>query len=154
MSDEFENFLMNQKLAKPSNSLDDRILDLLDPAPKKMKSFPWQKVLTYSAAAGLFLAIGVSELLKQYASDTNSAPVKSVDKTNSSAVNDVIRVNTTESKGDFATGEIFEVEDGKFVKPVIRRVLIKKSWFDEDQQLRIESEEPHHELFYVPVAAD
>lgn len=159
MSDEFENMLKTLPLKQPSSELDDKIEAIIsNPAAHSPKpvEFNFARFLTYAVAALLFVAIGVTEIVRR----SSDAPASIVDKTPADnktkpvKADSAIRVSTSESSDDFMKGKVIEMEDGSLVRPVIRQKVIKKIYYDSETNTRVVVEEPQNEIYYVPVQVD
>ena len=159
MSEELEKLISAQTLKQPSKELDDKILALLNqPEEPPVKAFPWSKVISYSAAALLFLSIGITEFIvkpsrvnevsgsEEIQKQPNSEPLKVVSPT--------LKVSTTERNDNIMSGEVIELENGMLVKPMIREVIHRRTYYDKVKKVQVEVSEPRHEIFYVPVNAD
>ena len=160
MSDEFEDMLKTMPLKEPSSELDDKIFSIIqDEAPETPEPvmFNFKKFLTYAVAALLFIAIGVTEMIrrsnqpaemlteKTTPADTKSKPIKA---------ESAIKVSTSESSDNFIRGEVFELDNGSFVRPVIRQKIVKKIYYDSETNTQIVVEEPENEIYYVPLDVD
>jgi len=152
MNEEVEQLLKEQPLKKPSQELDSRIFDMLEKASEpSIYVFPWRKVITYAAAAMLFLAVGISEYLKRGATVADTVvTLPEVKKgTTASPASPTINVSTTQDS--FVRGRLIKLDDGRLVRPIIRRVIIRKRYFDKAKNVEVFVEEPHQEVFYVPL---
>ena len=163
MSDELEEIIKSMPLKEPSSALDDRINAIFQQEqpveePQELppvKAFPWQKVLTYAVAAMLFLSIGITELMRR--SNNTTPDVNTItqnDKDDNSKAVETLKVSTSRSQGNIALGEPIEHDNGKYVKPVMKRVIIKKTHFDKEKNMHIEVEVPNLEIIFVPMTAE
>lgn len=116
MSEDFEEYVRSQSLKKPSADLDDRVMALFDQkqALPEVKSFPWQKVVTYAVAAMLFLAIGVTEFIER--SKLSSSPALVEDESSVPAV-PVMKVNSQPSSSN-VSADFVEKQRKKLTSPV------------------------------------
>ncbi|MCM8528061.1 MAG: hypothetical protein NE327_16180 [Lentisphaeraceae bacterium] len=159
MSDEFENMLKDLPLKEPSNELDNKISSIISSEGRSAEpiSFNFKKFLTYAVAASLFLAIGVTEMLRK-----DSQPAGAVADQNTPAENiskpvkadSAIKVSTSESSDNFLRGEVIELDNGSFVRPVIRQKTTRKIYYDSETNTQIVVEDPENEIYYVPLEVD
>lgn len=159
MSDEFENMLKTLPLKEPSSELDDKILSIIDSEGTVLsepKTFNFKKFLTYAVAASLFIAIGVTEILRRNKQPETLAVTRSSAEKISKPVKaqTAIKVSTSESSDDFIRGEVFELDNGSLVRPVIRQRTVKKIYYDSATNTQIVVEEPENEIYYVPLEVD
>ena len=163
MSEELEDIIKSLPLKEPSGSLDSRIEEILKQEPKaeaeseeipEVKPFPWQKVVMYSVAALLFMSIGIAELVKR--SGSSDAPVEIVDNppVNDGKAVDTFTVSTKQSEGKVLRGNVIELEDGTLVRPMIRQIIIRKTYFDKEKNVQVEVEEPQNEIYYIPLDSE
>ena len=160
MSDEFEEMLKTLPLKEPSSELDDKIFNIIanegsvSPEPKKVN---FNKFLTYAVAAGLFIAIGVTELVRRNSQPVDNTVVDNVpaeNKNQAVKADKAITVSTSESSDDFLRGEVFELENGQLVRPLIRQKSVRKIYYDSETNTQIIVEEPENEIYYVPLEVD
>ena len=163
MSDELEEIIKSMPLKEPSSALDDRINAIFQQEqpveePQELppvKAFPWQKFLTYAVAAMLFLSIGITELMRR--SNNTTPDVNTItqnDKVDNSKAVETLKVSTSQSQGNIALGKPIELDNGKYVKPVMKRVIIKETHFDKEKNMHIEVEVPKLEIIFVPMTAE
>lgn len=162
MSDEVEDFIKDLALKEPSSALDDKIFKLLEeesssePPLQLLPKRSWSKIITYAAAAMLFLSVAIAEFYKNSASQKKE--VGSVEPApkgvEDNKVNTTTLISTSEDSGDVASGQIIELEGGLLVRPVIRRVIISRTYFDKEKNIQIEVKEPKNEIYYVPLEVD
>jgi len=158
MSDEFEEMLKTLPLKEPSSKLDDKIASIISseetstPEPKKVN---FRKFLTYAVAASLFMAIGITELVRKSNKSVDilvdNAPA---DKSKPVKAEKAIKVSTSESSDDFIRGEVIELENGQLVRPLIRQKTVRKIYYDSATNTQVIVEEPENEIYYVPLEVD
>lgn len=160
MSDEFEEMLKSLPLKEPSIELDAKISTIIsndgiveaEPIP-----FNYKKFITYAVAASLFMAIAITEVVKK-----GSQPLDTIAETTTPAENNskpvkaesAIKVSTSESSDNFLRGEVIELDNGSFVRPVIRQKTIRKIYYDSETNTQIVVEDPENEIYYVPLEVD
>ena len=159
MSDEFEEMLKTLPLKESSSELDDKIAAIIENESAVLsepKQFNFSKFLTYAVAAGLFIAIGVTELLRR-----NNQPVETVvdqtpaeNKSQPVKAEKAIKVSTSESSDDFLRGEVIELDNGQLVRPLIRQKTVRKIYYDSATNTQVIVEEPENEIYYVPLEVD
>ena len=160
MSDEFEEMLKTLPLKEPSSELDDSILNIISKEGSDMPEpipFNYRKLLTYAVAASLFLAIGVTELLRKNSQAIDAIADKTTPAENNSKpvkAESALKVSTSESSDNFLRGEVIELENGSFVRPLIRQKIIKKTYYDSETNTHVVVEEPENEIYYVPLEVD
>jgi hypothetical protein len=163
VSDEIEDFIKDLALKEPSSSLDDKIFNILEKdssAKEELQLVPkrsWSKILTYAAAAILFLSVGIAEVYRNLTPE--NATTSLVDSTlgetdENNKASTTTLISTSEDSGDVSSGQIIELEGGILVKPVIRRVIISRTYFDKEKNIQIEVKEPKNEIYYVPLEVD
>ncbi|NQZ58934.1 MAG: hypothetical protein HRT88_15895 [Lentisphaeraceae bacterium] len=158
MSEEIEKLLSQQVLKKPSEELDRSILAMLETVEESapVMNFPWQKILTYVAAAMLFLSMGIHRYVTSSPSNDFHEIAQPLSYTpilqnKGRAHEPTLNVSTTNSLGSDVKGEVITLADGRLVQQVIRKTTILKTYYDKKTKVHIRVEEPHYQLFYVPV---
>lgn len=159
MSDEFEEMLKTLPLKEPSSELDDKIAAIIageGAASPEVKTFNFSKFLTYAVAAGLFIAIGVTEIVRRNKQAENILVDKAPAENKSQPVKaeKAIKVSTSESSDDVLRGEVIELDNGQLVRPLIRQKTVRKIYYDSTTNTQVIVEEPKNEIYYVPVEVD
>ena len=161
MSNELEDLIKSLPVKEPSEQLDLKIeniikkqsVDQTDSA-NAVKLFPWRKVVMYGVAALLFLSIGVAELYKRAKSSIPEITEKDKSVDSDSEAVDSLTVSTSQSTGNLLKGDIIELDDGTLVRPVIRQVIIRKTYFDKEKNVEVEIKEPRNEIYYIPLKSE
>ena len=158
MSEEMEKILSKQVLKQPSEKLDKSILAMLEVVEEAAPviKFPWQKFFTYAAADMLFLSMGIHRYLTDSQSNDSheiAQPLNytSIPQNKGSIHEPTLNVSTTNNLGSDVRGEVITLDDGRLVQQVIRKTTILKTYYDKKTKVHIRLEEPHYQLFYVPV---
>jgi hypothetical protein len=116
----------------------------------------WSKIITYAAAAILFLSVAIAEVYRNSASQKKE--VSSIEPApkgvEDNKVNTTTLISTSEDSGAISSGQIIELKGGLLVRPVIRRVIISRTYFDKEKNIQIEVKEPKNEIYYVPLEVD